>query len=211
MQGSDGLFHALLAGLQLLLEAAAGLEAGDGGGLQLAGDLGLGVGVSLRLAGAHLKAAKAGDGHLFVSAQAVRDLVKHCIHRGLDLSFGKSRSCVPRFRSSGNGSCIDILLECPKVTSFGKFCVVEYNIFIALFSMDCARNVAYCARTISSSVHPFTNTAPTVSAGAVQSYFMRVSGLICRGTEWRYPPAGCSPDCARCAGSPPEKRRCPLR
>ena len=37
----------------------------------------------LYTSGAHLKAAKAGDGHLFVSAQAVRDLVKHCIHRGL--------------------------------------------------------------------------------------------------------------------------------
>lgn len=84
------------AGLQLLLEAAAGLKARDGRGLQTAGDLGLRVGISLGLAGTHLKAAKAGDRYLFVCAQAVRDLVEHCIHRRLDLCFGKAglaRNC----------------------------------------------------------------------------------------------------------------------
>ena len=102
--GSGVLFGSLgLAGLQLLLEAAAGLEAGDGGGLQAAGDLGLGVGVGLGLAGAHLKAAKAGNGHLFVRTQAVGDLVKHSIHRGLDLSFGKAGLAGDGFDHLGTG------------------------------------------------------------------------------------------------------------
>ena len=99
---SGSLFDALgsTARLKLLLETTAGLEAGDRGRLQTAGDLGLGIGVSLRLAGTHLKAAKASDGDLFVGTQAIGDLVKQCIY---------------------------ILLERPKVTSFGKFCVDEYN------------------------------------------------------------------------------------
>ena len=89
---SGGLFDALgsTARLKLLLETTTGLEAGDRGRLQTAGDLGLGIGVSLRLAGTHLKAAKASDGDLFVGTQAIGDLVKQCIHRGLDLSFGKA-------------------------------------------------------------------------------------------------------------------------
>ena len=46
LQGSGSLFDALVSGtacFELLLETAAGLEAGDGGGLQTAGDLGLGL------------------------------------------------------------------------------------------------------------------------------------------------------------------------
>ena len=127
---SGGLFHALSGGtacFQLLLETAAGLEAGDGGGLQTAGDLGLGVGVSLGLAGTHLKTAKAGNGHLLVCTQAVSDLVKQSVHRGLDLCFGKAGLARHGFDHLGTSHCIDILLERPKVTSFGKFCVVEYN------------------------------------------------------------------------------------
>ena len=69
--GAGGLFHALLAGLQLLLEAAAGLEAGDGGGLQLAGHLGLGVGEVLGLALTHLKAAKASGNSDFSKIQQI--------------------------------------------------------------------------------------------------------------------------------------------
>ncbi len=75
---SGGLFDALCgtACLKLLLETATGLEAGDRGRLQTAGDLGLGIGVCLWLAGTHLEAAKASDGDLFVGTQAIGDLVK---------------------------------------------------------------------------------------------------------------------------------------
>src|SRR5699024_6470824 len=55
----------------LFLQAAAGLEARDGGGLQLAHDLGLGVGEVLGLALTHLKTAEARDGDLFAIAEHV--------------------------------------------------------------------------------------------------------------------------------------------
>src|SRR5699024_784126 len=95
-RGLRSLFHCLVCrggctgGLQLLLEAAAGLEAGDRGGLQPAGHLGLGVGVGLGLAGTHLETAETGDGHLLVGPQALGDLVKHSVHRRLHLALGEA-------------------------------------------------------------------------------------------------------------------------
>ena len=80
----------------------------------------------------------------------------------------------------------------------GKFCVVEYNIFCTRFSMHCAQNVFYCARTICNSVHPAQTQRPLFWRALQKVVLLR---FICGDTGWQCPPAGCSPGCDHCAGS----------
>lgn len=74
----------------LFLQAAAGLEARDGGGLQLARYLGLGVGEVLGLALTHLKTAEARDGDLFAIAEHVPNGPEDPIHDLLDRGGGQA-------------------------------------------------------------------------------------------------------------------------
>ena len=72
----------------LLLQTAAGLEAGDGGGLQLAGDLGLGVGEVLGLALTHFKTAEACDRDLVAALEHIANGPEDAVHNLLHLGTG---------------------------------------------------------------------------------------------------------------------------
>ena len=153
---SGGLFHALSGGtacFQLLLETAAGLEAGDGGGLQTAGDLGLGVGVSLGLAGTHLKRPKPAM-VTFSSARRQSAIWSNIA----SIVVSTCASVKPVLRATVSIIWERVMYLYPpgvsKSNVFWQFCVVEYNIIHTLFATDCAQNVIYCARTYVISLRP---------------------------------------------------------
>ena len=62
------------------LEAATGLEPGDCGGFQFAGDLGLGVGKVFGLAFPHFKPAKARDGDLVAAFKHITNGAENAVH-----------------------------------------------------------------------------------------------------------------------------------